>query len=982
MRNTVVALLFLGMGSLALGQGRIAPNGMGLDLRLSAASAVLAELGPLPAGVKLVIRLRVGWTELEPQAGSYAVDDLSSTVGRLAGMGYLVVVAVDPSENPHAAAGPFPSAEHEDYRRAWLALCQELARRVEGMAVFEIPLPWFSSASPEDGAYLLKKTAVLVTGVRAGSQMALGGIGAAGLPTLEGLFALDVSAYVDLYLADAGGLTGLTPLLDVSDPGAEVWASGLAPIGRGPGSVMKPCLVALRDGFGAGLVAVEGGVSEAAAGLATLSASLPSTLAAMPGTRVPVLGAGSAPVAGADAMMFFDAKSLDTVVAWWGEKVESAVVLALETADVGRPELLDPLGKKEPALIQFGKDNDSRKAAAGVPLRGYPLLARFPREVSQDIAFEPVKMEVSGTEELPVAEIIARYQRFQAEQDERLVNFIADERISLHYEVSAGTTIDVQSDNVFYFERGGATEWRETSFYVNGVKWRWGTRPKLPLIQPEKVQSVPLVIALGKTYDYQLKGSEKVDDHDCYVVAFAPKDPADGAFSGRVWIDRRSFARIKMSVVQTGLEPPVISNEESQMFRPIVTPAGDVWLAHRIEGQQIFSIAGSSTPMVREVDFENFRVNDDGFAAAIAQAHQSPDIMFRETQTGYRYLDLKDGERVVNNEVTRSSLFGAAGVFYEQDLDFPLPLLGVNYFNFDFLHTGSQFNLFFAGALVTATINKPDLWGNKQLSGDFIGVFVPLTDTLYEGDQKRPEQDVKVLHEIALVRLGLPFANFFRVNAAYILDYFRYSEADDTAKEFILPQDHLAHGLSLGVEYKRGGYRVLLDGSYTRRSSWELWGNPDGRDYAADDRAFVTGSLTAAKDFYLPKFMRLHVDLGVQGGERLDRFSKWSFGYFSNRVRGFAGSGVRYQQGGLARAYYGFNLGEVIRLDANFDYARVRDRDVFQDDLSFFGTGLTATLMGPWKTIITLDYGYGLHSDIPGLEHESEYRLVLLKVFK
>ena len=96
----------------------------------------------------------------------------------------------------------------------------------------------------------------------------------------------------------------------------------------------------------------------------------------------------------------------------------------------------------------------------------------------------------------------------------------------------------------------------------------------------------------------------------------------------------------------------------------------------------------------------------------------------------------------------------------------------------------------------------------------------------------------------------------------------------------------------------------------------------------------------------------------------------------------FAGAGVAYTEGIRARTYYGFNVGEVIRLDANFDYAVVRDKDFSDDNLTFYGAGITATVLGPWKTIINADVGYGLHSDIPGLENETEYRIMVLRVFK
>ena len=968
------------LAPVAAQEGRIAPNGLGFEVELG------TDPSSIPDGEGLLLRVEAEWAQLEAQPGATDLKSLSALAGDVSRRGYRVALALHGGSGPYGSA--FPTAETPEHRQGWLDLSQAVAR--EEVDLFEFPLPWAVGAEPADVSFLLKKTAVLVTGIRAGGKMVLSGIRADNLDTLETLLGEDISAYVDVYAID-GGAPGrsearqrLESLLADADPGAEVWVHGLEAGPEGPGAGMIPGARALGEGFWAATVDPgESDLDRFVRGLNALSGALPAELAAVPGGSIEVLGKGNSPVPGAGSVTFFDAESLDTVIAWWGTEVRSAVVLALTTSDVGRPTLSDPLGVKEPGLLQFGKDNEARKAAVGVPMRPYPLMARFPREVSQDVEFEPMEVDVAGEEDMPVAEIIARHQRFLAEQEERMQHFVADERINLHYEISAGTTIDVGTDNVFFYQKGGHTEWREKDFFVNGVRWRWGDRPKLPLIQPEKVESVPLLITLGKEYAYEKKGRENIEGHDCYVVAFSPRDPERSFYSGRVWIDRDTFARIQMSVVQTALEPPVISNEETQIFRPVETADGTFWLTHRIEGQQIFSIGGSSTPVSREVEFSNFRVNGAEFEELRTAAYRSDDIMFRETEDGDRYLDPGEGgERVVNTTETKSSLLGAAGAFYQQDFDTVLPLLGVNYFSFDWLGTGSQFNLLFAGALVTATFNKPDLWGKNQLSADLIGIAIPITDTVYEGEIERPLQDVEILNEFVNVRLGVPFANFFRLNSAYSANLRKFSRADDTGENFTVPSDHIDHGLSLSLEMKRSGYRVVLNGEYHLRSEWEPWGRPGSQDWEPDDDSYVQASLSAAKDFYLPKFMRLHVDAAVQTGQQLDRFSKWRFGFFGNRVRGFAGSGVRYTDGAIARAYYGFNVGDVIRLDANFDYARVRDEEFSDEEQSFFGTGITATLMGPWKTIVNLDVGYGLSSDIPGLESEAEYRIVVFKIFK
>ena len=75
------------------------------------------------------------------------------------------------------------------------------------------------------------------------------------------------------------------------------------------------------------------------------------------------------------------------------------------------------------------------------------------------------------------------------------------------------------------------------------------------------------------------------------------------------------------------------------------------------------------------------------------------------------------GERVVKEGFDTNKLFALGGVFYDDALDYPLPLAGVNYFTFDFKGTGKQVNVFFAGALLTANIAEPRLFGSRFDAG-------------------------------------------------------------------------------------------------------------------------------------------------------------------------------------------------------------------------------------------------------------------------
>jgi hypothetical protein len=91
-------------------------------------------------------------------------------------------------------------------------------------------------------------------------------------------------------------------------------------------------------------------------------------------------------------------------------------------------------------------------------------------------------------------------------------------------------------------------EWEELSFSVNGSKWG-ADRPPFPLLQPEKVLSLPLQLRFDNDYRYQLEGTDRVGEYDCYVISFEPSRSASAAqslYRGTLWIDRKTFARVKV----------------------------------------------------------------------------------------------------------------------------------------------------------------------------------------------------------------------------------------------------------------------------------------------------------------------------------------------------------------------------------------------------------------------------------------------------
>ena len=170
--------------------------------------------------------------------------------------------------------------------------------------------------------------------------------------------------------------------------------------------------------------------------------------------------------------------------------------------------------------------------------------------------------------------------------------------------------------------------------------------------------------------------------------------------------------------------------------------------------------------------------------------------------------------------------------------------------------------------------------------------------------------------------------------------------------------------------------------SFGSRADWKEWGDPRNTDtprqeFFEGSKDFVLYEGTVSKDFFLPLNQKVHTSLNLAGGSDLDRFSKYHFGFFGNRVRGFSGAGIRYTQGARAQVQYAFNLGQVIRFDATVDHARPTD-----DYQNLTGFGISGqTILGP-NLIISLDWGIAVASDVEQYRGDQEVLLTILRLFR
>jgi hypothetical protein len=889
-------------------------------------------------------------------------------------------------------ATPEPVLEHLEALQRELDAAVELARLAPPATYFEIDWAGGPAAAPVDArqyAFLVKRAAVALTGVQPEARVFTQALPAD--PAWLGVwYAEGVAAYLDgveLAAAPDESLTATLAELANLDPGRSVAHVG----GELPAdSRLGLAEVARRatGGFGITLLRSANPTASDLAPLKVLANEFRGELEPDPGTT-PAGGAAWSFVRGADL-------GLRVVAAGPAAPVPGgrapALVLTLPDPQLRTPVRIDLASGVATPLAE------PRRSAAAVELRlaqPQPVeILRFERPSAAELEGVSEEVTIASEREIPVEEILRRLQAFEDGQARRLLRYQAVNSTTLRFQAASGTqAIEATFEGEFFFRQGQPFDWAWQNFYVNGVKWRGKEIPELPLIQPEKAAAMPLEILFTKEYRYALRGRETVDGRDCWVIEFEPATPVEGRnlYRGTVWVDRALWTRVRSRAVQLGLQGEVLSNEETMTYSPIdengapaAWSAASYFLPLRVTAQQVLSVLNTATVVEKEVRLTGVRINGPDFDQRRDEVLASKSTMVRDTDKGFRYLvkDEKTGERTVQEGFDNDRLFLVGGTFYDDSLDYPLPLVGVNYFNLDTGGKKRQLNAFFGGVLGILNYADPRVGGSKfDLGVDVFAIAIASSDQLYRDGVEMPDEEVEELPARVSVNIGHPLGNFVKWNASYQLAWSSFSDTDNTAAEFVVPESTFTHSLASALAFSRSGYRLELSGAFHQRAKWDFWGLPGAGaagefDPAAKD--YVTWQIAASKNWYLANFRKVGLSVEYLGGSDLDRFSKYQFGFFGGtRVHGYQIGKVRAEEAYAAHASYGFELGKLLRLDAVVDAAWATDAASGLDNELLSGVGVTGTFMGPWETIINMDIG----TPVAGPDDGLVAYIVFLKLF-
>lgn len=813
-------------------------------------------------------------------------------------------------------------------------------------------------ADPALRAYAVKRLAVTAQGVNAASRIIVKNGDA-----LVALFANGAGPYFDAVVTDAGEVEAALLTIAENDPSKKIYA--ITPV------VSPNGLFDLARALGAGATRAYAASPLSEDALAQFNRSMSGDWAFDATAKITTLDAKGAEIE-MPVLSFVRGEDLRSMLIARGAS-DAATILALDGARYVNPRRVDAAGER---------------AIADSAVRGNRLLvgtppAREPFGVVVDYA-EPADanitretLDIATERGIPVEEIIRNHQAYEAFQDSIQPRYIARNTTKLRFDIGGGAeALEATIAGDFFSDPSGRADWVWSDFLLNGVRWKYGKIPELPLIQPEKVTQLPLDIHLTNDYRYELVRTADVLGYRVYEVRFEPpKNAPEGLplYRGTVWIDARTWARIRISMVQLNLGGEVLSNEERVDFTPFARdtkqqltsdragaadPRSLIWLPRLVQAQQVISAVGRASVVQRETTFEDFRIEPADYETLLAQVSQSDALMTRETEAGLRYLEKRDGERVVKEGFDTAQTFLLGGIHHDPGLEYPVvPLGGIDYFNFDLWGKGIQTNVFFAGAVLAVNATHPDVGGTRTNVGfDFFGIAVPTENTMYRDGEERPEEGVKSLPVGFYVRAGRPLARFGKIDISLGVSHQTYQRAEDTASDFAVPSDTFTLTPGIEFRYARRGWSFSASYDYNRRSEWEPWGNLT--EYDPEQKSFERFGASLGKSFYLPKFQRIGVDLNYLDGNRLDRFSKYELGFFgSQRVHGVESGSVRAEKAIIGHLSYGFVFSEQFRLEAFYDHALLDDDLAGYEREPFQGVGIAGQTIGPWGTLLRLDIG-------------------------
>jgi hypothetical protein len=358
--------------------------------------------------------------------------------------------------------------------------------------------------------------------------------------------------------------------------------------------------------------------------------------------------------------------------------------------------------------------------------------------------------------------------------------------------------------------------------------------------------------------------------------------------------------------------------------------------------------------MRRELTLSGLEVAPSGFAAERAAAWSGTNRMWRERSQGTVKL-VPDGQggRVEGSGEERAQWFLLGGLFWDPGLDYPLPVIGVQGQDFRFRGRDEQLRVLIGGVINDAawTVRR----GQTELTLRGFVQLLAFENSYFEAGEELEGEAVKTARQ----RLGVGIAHpFGPVRLGLEADAVRlgFSRADDTAADFVVPNDTFEGVLRLEATAPIGATTLSASVEGGRRSDWQPWGIAGAEPLHEEWRRWRLAVVHEVTPFPLA---RLHLDAQLLGGADLDRFSAYTPARFTGlRLRGIASDLLVAERVAAVAASLALPLSRRVRGEVGIGAAWARDEESGYDAEPLAGIGVGVSVRGPWRTLLKAEVAY------------------------
>lgn len=566
------------------------------------------------------------------------------------------------------------------------------------------------------------------------------------------------------------------------------------------------------------------------------------------------------------------------------------------------------------------------------------------------------QVQVRGESVPSAAEVLARHQRQAARQDRLLSRWTAEQTLLLRVEVAElGRSFAVVLAGPAFWEGAIGRDWEISRAWVDGVAWRPDRLPDLPLLEPRRPPVPPLALRLEPSYRYELKKLSRRGERECWELEYAATTPGERR-EGTACIDTATWGLVSVEEVASNLPGEVRATRSVTAYEPLALGSDVVWLPTRAAFDDTVAAFGGTALVRRELTLADVRLDPEGFGAARALAYARPNRMLRDSESGVVPL-VPDGHggRTPGGDVRAAQRFLLVGAAWDRGLGTPVPFGGLQLLDFDFRHRGEQLRLMLAGVVNDGawTFRKR---GSEMTVRGFVQLL-PFASTVSVRGERQDRETVESTRQRLAFALGTTVGRV-RIGVEAGGERWDFRRADDTAREFVLPADTWEWVGRLEGALPVGAATLTVAAERGWRQRWGRWGL-EGAEDSEDVWTRARASLLYEKA--LNPLARLRLEGEYWAGWGVDRFSAPSPGRFGSvRLRGIATGAVVAERLALVRAAVAVPVSSTLRAEVGVDAGWAREERSGYRHRPLSGCGVSATLPGPWDTLVQGSVGLPL----------------------